>query len=100
MHIHHLNCGTLCPFGGRLMDGFSRGWRAQLVCHFLAIETSAGLVLVDTGFGLQNPGMPSSHLSRLFLRLVGIQLQEEQTALRQLENLGFKRQDVRHIEGI
>lgn len=79
------------------MDGFSRGWRAELVCHCLAIETNAGLVLVDTGFGLQDMKAPYERLSRLFLKLTGVQLQEEQTALRQVEKLGFKRQDVRHI---
>ena len=28
MAIHHLNCGTLCPYGGKLITGeggFSRG---------------------------------------------------------------------------
>ena len=25
MRIHHLNCGTDCPAGGRLFDGVSQG---------------------------------------------------------------------------
>jgi len=30
MRIHHLSCGTLCPFGGRLIDGTpgARIWSA------------------------------------------------------------------------
>ncbi|ADE15981.1 beta-lactamase domain protein [Nitrosococcus halophilus Nc 4] len=95
--IHHLNCGTMCPFGGRFIDGFSRGLTAKLVCHCLLIETKAGLVLIDTGFGLQDIRNAHHRLGRIFLKLIGIQLQEEQTALRQIEKLGFKRQDVRHI---
>ncbi|QBQ56564.1 MBL fold metallo-hydrolase [Nitrosococcus wardiae] len=97
MTIHHLNCGTMCPFGGRFIDGFSWGLTAKLVCHCLVIETNVGLVLVDTGFGLQDIRVTHHRLDRIFLKLIGIQLQEEQTALRQIEKLGFKRQDVRHI---
>jgi hypothetical protein len=50
MRIHHVSCGTMCPVGGRLVDGFSRGLTAKLVCHCLLVETEQGLVLVDTGF--------------------------------------------------
>lgn len=49
MRIHHLNCGTDCPFGGALFDGRSKGLTGHLVCHCLLIETNEGLVLVDTG---------------------------------------------------
>ena len=52
MRVHHLNCGCMCPLGGALFDGFSKGLTAQLVCHCLLLETDQhGLVLVDTGFG-------------------------------------------------
>ncbi len=27
MKIHYLNCGTDCPIGGRIFDGFSKGPR-------------------------------------------------------------------------
>jgi glyoxylase-like metal-dependent hydrolase (beta-lactamase superfamily II) len=97
MQIHHLNCGTMCPFGGRLWDGFSPVLRpARLVCHCLLIETEIGLVLVDTGFGTRDVAQPQ-RLSRLFRIANRIRLREEDTALRQLEALGYKAADVRHI---
>lgn len=97
MHIHHLNCGTMCPFGGWLMDGTSRGVSAHLVCHCLLIETEQGLVLVDTGFGLGDVRQPLPRLSAFFLALDRIRLREEDTALRAVERLGFHAADVRHI---
>ena len=53
--IHHLSCGTLCPRGARLVSGEGGlRERARLVCHCLLIEGAEGLVLVDTGFGLDD----------------------------------------------
>ncbi|WP_448204380.1 MBL fold metallo-hydrolase [Azospirillum sp. sgz302134] len=97
MRIHHLNCGTMCPVGGRLFDGYSAGLTAHLVCHCLLVETEQGLVLVDTGFGLRDVRQPRPRLSPIFLRLNRIQLREEDTALRAVERLGFQASDVRHI---
>jgi glyoxylase-like metal-dependent hydrolase (beta-lactamase superfamily II) len=98
MRIHHLNCGTDCPFGGALMDGRSRGPLAKLVCHCLLIETpSSGLVLVDTGYGLKDVRDPHPRISRTMRGLLNIQLREEETARRQVERLGFRAGDVRHI---
>ncbi|HYH23275.1 MAG TPA: MBL fold metallo-hydrolase [Azospirillum sp.] len=97
MRIHHINCGTMCPVGGRLFDGYSHGLTAHLVCHCLLIETARGLVLVDTGFGLRDVHRPRPRLSPFFLALNNIQLREEDTARRAVERLGFKAEDVRHI---
>lgn len=99
MRVHHLNCVTMCPPGGRLMDGRRRprGVPAALVCHCLLLETDQGLVLVDTGFGLEDVRNPRPRLSPFFLNLNRPQLNEEMTAVRQLERLGFKPEDVRHI---
>lgn len=83
MKVHHLNCGSLgTP-------------KVPLVCHVLLIETGNGLVLVDAGFGLADcaePGRlgPSRHLLRPVLDIA-------ETAVRQVERLGFQRDDVRHI---
>ena len=61
MRIHHLNRGSHCPVGGALFDGRSRSLFANIVTHCLLIETdSSGLVLVDTGYGLQNVRQPRS----------------------------------------
>lgn len=98
MKIHHLNCGTDCPFGGALMDGRSRGPLARLVCHCLLIETPAsGLVLVDTGYGLKDVRRPHPRTSRTMHGLLNIRFREEETALRQVEALGYSARDVRHI---
>ena len=99
MRVHHLNCVTMCPVGGRLMDGRRRprGVPAALVCHTLLVETNQGLVLVDTGFGLEDVRNPRPRLSPLFLKMNRPVLNEESTALRQIERLGFKPEDVRHI---
>jgi glyoxylase-like metal-dependent hydrolase (beta-lactamase superfamily II) len=79
--VHHLNCGTTA-------------W--GLVDHCLLVETpDAGLVLVDTGFGLKCVRHPqlmgwSRHMIRPVLR-------ENETAVRQIEALGHDPSDVRHI---
>jgi glyoxylase-like metal-dependent hydrolase (beta-lactamase superfamily II) len=97
MRIHHLNCGTCCPLGGHLFDGTSRGLlRGHIVCHCLLLETNAGLVLVDTGFGrkdVRNHG----RLSKFFRTLNQPQFRDEETAVHQVRALGFDPADVRHI---
>ncbi|NDJ22212.1 MBL fold metallo-hydrolase [Nostoc sp. B(2019)] len=97
MQIHHLNCGCMCPIGGALFDGFSRGPTAHLVCHCLLVETNQGLVLIDTGFGLRDINSPYSRLSPFFIHFNRIQFDQKYTALAQIEQLGFSAQDVRHI---
>jgi glyoxylase-like metal-dependent hydrolase (beta-lactamase superfamily II) len=97
MRIHHLNCGCMCPLGGRLMDGVSRGPTATLVCHCLLVETDRGLVLVDTGFGMRDVERPHERLSPFFLYFNNIQLDPHHTALGQVRSLGFDPADVRHI---
>jgi glyoxylase-like metal-dependent hydrolase (beta-lactamase superfamily II) len=97
MRIHHLNCGCMCPIGGALFDGFSRGLTACLVCHCLLIETNRGLILVDTGFGKRDIKAPLSRLSPFFMNLNRIQFAQKYTAIAQIEQLGFNASDVRHI---
>jgi glyoxylase-like metal-dependent hydrolase (beta-lactamase superfamily II) len=99
MRVHHLNCISTCPAGGKLMDGTTPGAlrRGHLTCHCLLVETPQGLVLVDTGFGLRDVQNPRSRLSAFFLALVKPDFREEMTAVRQIERLGFAPQDVRHI---
>jgi glyoxylase-like metal-dependent hydrolase (beta-lactamase superfamily II) len=99
MRVHHLNCVSSCPLGGRLMDGRTRAIvrRGHLTCHCLLIETDSGLVLVDTGFGLRDMADPAGRLSRFFLLLLAPDFREEMTAVRQIQRLGFDARDVRHI---
>ncbi len=97
--IHHLNCISSCPLGGRLMDARTPGvlTRGALCCHCLLVETATSLVLVDTGFGTRDVHDPRSRLSGFFLTLLSPDFREELTAIRQIERLGFKPRDVRHI---
>ncbi len=98
MKVHHLNCATMCPYGGRLLSG--RGSvleQAELICHCLLIETEAGLVLVDSGLGLRDVAEPASRLGREFVTFARPVLSEDETAARQVEALGFTRADVKHI---
>ena len=95
MRIHHINCATLCPVGFSLLK--TPGARTNgMVCHCLVIETEQGLVLVDTGFGLGDIASPK-HLGGPFRFIARPRLDESETALRQIERLGFSRGDVRHI---
>ncbi|HEU4907169.1 MAG TPA: MBL fold metallo-hydrolase, partial [Solirubrobacterales bacterium] len=95
--VHHLNCGSLCPHGRRLING-DGGIRdkAEIVCHCLAIETGDGLLLVDTGFGLEDARNPAQ-LGGAFRTMMNPRPKEETTALRRLEALNFAAADVRQI---
>lgn len=97
MHVHHMNTATLCPRGERLIQG--RGGllqRGRMVCHVLLLESSRGLVLVDTGLGLRDIEEPQ-RLGRRWLRLASPRLDRAETAHSQLRALGFSPADVRHI---
>jgi glyoxylase-like metal-dependent hydrolase (beta-lactamase superfamily II) len=97
MRIHHLNCGSFCPHGRRLINGEGGLLeRASIVCHCLAIETGDGLVLVDTGFGMEDARNPRQ-LGAGFRLLMEPRPEAATTALRQIEALGFAAGDVKHI---
>ncbi|MEV0788689.1 MBL fold metallo-hydrolase [Kribbella sp. NPDC050459] len=86
MRVHHLNCGTMRPPG--TPDG--------LICHVLLLETATGLALVDSGFGLADAFAPARRFgpARHFVRPV---FDPGETAVRQLQWLGFDPYDVRHV---
>ena len=99
MRIHHLNCISSCPLGGKLMDGRSASIveRGELACHCLLLELNDRLVLVDTGMGLKDVHNPRSRLSAFFLAMVKPAFREELTAYQQVQRLGFNPRDVRDI---
>lgn len=81
------------PLGGPLINAQQR-----MVAHCLLIETERdGLVLVDTGIGLDDVAQPAARLGAPFPRIVGLRPNAATTAARQVEALGLRREDVRHI---
>ena len=81
MRIHQLNCGT--------MAGLTP-------TRILVVEAPAGLVLVDSGIGLQDMADPATRLGPLRHALRPA-LDPAETAVRRIEALGLDPRDVRHI---
>ena len=97
MKIHHLDCGSLCPRGGRFFGGKGGPWAvAPMCCHCLLIEGEDGLVLVDSGLGVEDVADPG-RLGFLFNAVTRPRLEIAETARRQIAGLGFHVDDVRHI---
>ena len=94
--VHHLNCGTMCPVGGFLLGQSGLG-RGRLVAHCVLAETERdGLVLIDTGFGMRDVARHTP-IPRPFRAMVGPRLGGPETAIAQIEALGLRPADVRHI---
>ena len=89
--IHHLNCGSFAP------PGLPGVLPSRLVSHVLLVERSEGLLLVDTGFGLDDCRQRGARLGRVMTTLLGAALEESETALSQLAAAGFTAGDVRDI---
>jgi glyoxylase-like metal-dependent hydrolase (beta-lactamase superfamily II) len=70
---------------------------SELVCHALLVEGRDGLVLVDTGLGLRDVREPRARLGSAFLLAARPRLREADTAVRQIERLGWSARDVRHV---
>jgi glyoxylase-like metal-dependent hydrolase (beta-lactamase superfamily II) len=86
MLIHHLNCASLNSY-----------WpRVNSLVYCLLVESDDGLVLVDTGFGTQDSLNPTP-LVRLFTAWMGCPRDIKETAIWQVEKLGYKPADVKHI---
>ncbi len=94
MKIHHLNCGSV-----RTIEATYDGPPpAPAVNHCLLVETdAAGLVLVETGLGLDDVRDPAGSLDADWVAMCEPALAEPETALRQVERLGFAAADVRHV---
>lgn len=97
MKIHHLNCASFCPTCKKLLTG-NGGWleSAQMCSHCLLIESKDGLVLVDTGLGVNDVLKPKL-LGNMFRTMMQPQLKVEETAVYQLDKMGYRRHDVKHI---
>jgi glyoxylase-like metal-dependent hydrolase (beta-lactamase superfamily II) len=86
----------MCPYGGAPFGGEGAPWNTATMCaHVLLIETDQGLVLVDSGFGLNQMRRPKVMGPIRFL--IRPECDEAQTAIRQIEALGFSASDVRYF---
>lgn len=90
--IHHLNACTNRPLVGRF---FNERSPARVVSHILLLEMNHGLALVDTGIGMDD--MKSSQRLGVMYLPNRPRLDENETALKQIEKLGFRADDVHHI---
>jgi glyoxylase-like metal-dependent hydrolase (beta-lactamase superfamily II) len=81
------------------MDGITPGiGEAKIVCHCLLIETNNGLVLIDSGLGLNDIKYPQKRINPAFRKLLfRPALRPEETAYEQIIAMGFDPRDVRHI---
>lgn len=81
-----LNCGTMRPYFPRVENG--------VTCDLF--ETNEGLVLVDTGMGI-NDYLHPKPLMRFFLAAMRSERDINETALYQIQRLGYKPSDIKHI---
>ena len=80
--VHHINCGVLhAPPNPRAS------------CHGLLLEGPGGLTLVETGIRLQDVADPTGRIGQTLIDMAGFQFRESDTAVRQIERLGFRAAD-------
>lgn len=83
--IFHLNCLTIhSPFGGTAIGS----------C--LLLKDKNKLALVDTGIGLLETQNPKERIGQELIDMVGFQFNEDQTAIKQLEQMGLNPGEVKH----
>jgi len=87
MAIHFLNCFTCSARA-------PSHWHTGALC--LLIETNQGLVLVDTGLGLDDY-VHQTGIIRAFQVLTIVPMNPEEAAVRQVARLGYVPEHVRHI---
>ena len=86
MSIRILNCGSMHPYFPKVENG--------ITC--LLIESNEGLVLVDTGFGV-NDFLHPGRLMRFFTAAMRSPRDVNETAIYQIRRLGYKPADVQNI---
>jgi glyoxylase-like metal-dependent hydrolase (beta-lactamase superfamily II) len=94
MKIHHLNCGSV----RQIEATYAGPPPAHAVNHCLLVETDTdGLILVETGLGLENIRNPRDTLGADWVEMAQPVLAEHETAVRQVSALGYVSADVRHV---
>ena len=105
MKVHYLDCGVLYPLAA---TSFMQ-YLAKCTCLCMLLEVGEQLVLVDTGMsvkdikdieGIRRLGHTNIILDSFFdniIRSAQKTMNPDQTAIRQVESLGFRAEDVMHI---
>ncbi|MFC9231893.1 MBL fold metallo-hydrolase [Streptomyces decoyicus] len=92
--VHHLNCGSMMSIEAT----YEGPPPLHAVCHCLLVETDRdGLVLIETGLGLDDVRRPQDSLDPEWMELAQPELRPAETARQQIERLGYAASDVRHI---
>lgn len=97
--INHINCTTFNLRFARIFDGQRKVFDNSLtsVTHCLLIETkNSGLVLVDSGFSIQDVENPRQ-VPFIFNFIFRPPWKAEETALTNIKSLGYSPKDVQHI---
>ncbi len=95
--IHHLRCGTMCPYGGSLFGGTGGPMSENdFCCHVLLVEAGDALVLVDTGFGTGDVANPK-RLPAVFRLGIRPKPIRAETAIERVRGAGLDPKDVTHI---
>jgi glyoxylase-like metal-dependent hydrolase (beta-lactamase superfamily II) len=86
MSLRFLNCFTC--------NSRFNAWKTGTLC--LLVETNQGLALVDTGLGQDDYLYPAPFI-QFFRVITQMPYKIEESAVRQVQRLGYKPGDVRHI---
>ncbi|MGN6493182.1 MAG: MBL fold metallo-hydrolase [Agriterribacter sp.] len=76
--IHHLNCvKIISPVNDNVCG------------HCLLIREQESMALIDTGIGLLDTQNPTERIGQPLIDIVGYRFNEDQTAIKQIQKLGF-----------
>ena len=79
INIHHINClKIISPLSGKEIPG-----------HCILLEEDGRLALVDTGTGLLDTQHPLERIGQPLIDMVGFRFDENLTAVKQIQQLGF-----------
>jgi glyoxylase-like metal-dependent hydrolase (beta-lactamase superfamily II) len=93
MIAKHFSALSMCPRARFLL-----GDSPEMVCHCLVVETKDGLVVVDCGLFAETDFSGGMRTPGSFLALMRLRRDDrDATAARQLEMLGYRTKDVRHV---
>ncbi len=85
MKVYHLNCLHIASAFG------------SAIGHCLLLEGNNGLTLIDSGIGLAETREPEKRLGKELIETVGFKLTEENTAIYQIQKLGYHPKEVKNI---